>query len=270
MRRFLARLPLNLLSLLLLFDLAHLGQDHLPEDCATSNLAEAAPLPSGVRSSVTICTRRIRRSRCISVSRGTHVDGTRDVLLVLFVHLERLDAVGKLDNLDAAAETRAGNVGANLGQQIAVAGGFTGQPLMLQSYIGCHSLAGVWLEEGEDKVFGVLGDILPVALVEDDAARPAFFDKVGQALGAEGRVTTQESVSDHAQRPHVDGLAVALLEHDLGSSVAEGARHAGEYFGGVVQHFRDTEICQDKLRVGGTCEVEEILGFQVYASSVKP
>lgn len=58
---------------------------------------------------------------------------------------------------------------------------------------------------------------------------------------------------------------MALLEHDLGSSISKGTGHAGQYLGGAVQHLRNTEICQDQLRVGGTGEVEEVLGFQVFA-----
>lgn len=58
---------------------------------------------------------------------------------------------------------------------------------------------------------------------------------------------------------------MALLEHDLGSSISKGTGHAGQYLGGAVQHLCNTEICQDQLRVGGTGEVEEVLGFQVFA-----
>lgn len=49
MSSLLTRLPLNLLPLLVLLHLSHLGQDHFPEDSATSNLAKTALLPSTFR-----------------------------------------------------------------------------------------------------------------------------------------------------------------------------------------------------------------------------
>jgi hypothetical protein len=33
---------------------------------------------------------------------------------------------------------------------------------------------------------------------------------------------------------HIDSLAVALLEHDLGGSISKGTGHAGQYLRGVV------------------------------------
>jgi hypothetical protein len=125
-------------------------------------------------------------------------------------------------------------------------------------------VAGIGLQEGENEVLGVLGDALPVALVEDDTARPALLDQVGQVLGAEGRITTQEGVGNNAERPHVDSLAVALFKHDFGRSVTERACHASKLFRGAFQHLCDTEIRQDQLGVGGACEVEEVFRLQIF------
>lgn len=181
------------------------------------------------------------------------------------MHLERLDTVGELDDLDSAAETGTRNVGADFRQQVTVARSLSGQPYVLEGFLGGNSLGGVRIQESENEIFGILGHIAPVPLMEDDAACSAFFDKVGQVLGSEGGVATQEGIGDDTERPHIDGLAVTLLKHDLGSSISKGAGHTGQYLGGAVQHFRDTEVCQDQLRVGGTGEVQEVLGFQVFA-----
>ena len=134
---------------------------------------------------------------------------------------------------------------------------------MLQGDIGRRTVCGFCLEQAENKVFGVLGHVAPVAIVEDDSAATAFFNQVGQVLGAERRVTAKESVGDNTQGPQVDGLTVALLEHDLRGGVTEGSSHAGEDLGGGFQHFGDTEVCQDEGRARFGGEVEKVFRFQV-------
>jgi hypothetical protein len=76
-------------------------------------------------------------------------------------------------------------------------------------------------QQVHDEVLGVVADVLPVPLVEHHAAGAALVDEVLEVLGAEGRVAAEQGVGDDAERPHVDRLAVALLEHHLGGRVAE-------------------------------------------------
>lgn len=64
-----------------------------------------------------------------------HVGVPRRVLRLVLLHLERLDTVRQLDHLDAALEALLRRVRANLGQQVVVGGGCTGQPNVLQGFL---------------------------------------------------------------------------------------------------------------------------------------
>lgn len=88
-------------------------------------------------------------------------------------------------------------------------------------------------QEFQNEILRIVANVLPVALVEDDAAGGALVDQVRQVLGAEGRVAAQERVRDDAQGPHVDGLAVALLQHHLRRRVPERPGHGGQHLVGA-------------------------------------
>ena len=120
------------------------------------------------------------------------------------------------------------------------------------------------MQQAEDKVLGVLADVLPVPLVEDDRAVGAFLDEILQCLGTEGRVAAEQRVGDDAQGPHVDGLAVAALQHDLGGGVAEGAGHGGEDLVLAVEHLGDAKVGEDQVGVVVLCQVEQVLGLEVW------
>ena len=114
-----------------------------------------------------------------------------------------------------------------------------------------------------DKVFGIITDVLPIPFVVHHAAGTAFVDEVLEALGAERRVAAEQGVGDDAERPHVDGLAVALPEHHLGRRVAERARHGGEHLILGAERLRDAKVGQDQVRICGFGEVEKVLRFEV-------
>lgn len=262
----LAGFTLDLLALLGLLHLTDLGEHNFTEDGTAGNLAQTALLCAsslalswrGIRFAIGRELREGRRARSLLC----HFHRARDVLIIL-LHLERLNAVRQLDDLDTSAQTRASNVGTDLGQQVAVAGRLTGQPGVLQGFFGGDTLGRIRLQQREDEVLGVLRNIAPVALVEDDLSASALFNQIGQVLGTEGRVSAKQGVGDNTEGPHVDGLAVTLLKHNLWGGVAEGARHAGQNLAGAIQHLGNTEICEDQRRMGVGTEVEKVFGFQV-------
>ena len=66
---------------------------------------------------------------------GGHVGLAWSVLLFVLLHLERFDAVRKLDELDAALETGLCNVRANLRQQVVVTSRRAAEPYVLESVL---------------------------------------------------------------------------------------------------------------------------------------
>ena len=192
---------------------------------------------------------------------GGHVALTGDVLVLVLLHLEGFDAVRELDELDAAAQARLGHVRADLRQDVVVGGRVAGDPDVLQGLVAGGTPAGVGLQEAQDEGLGFLADFLPIALVEDDAPGAALLDQVGEVLRPKGRVPAQQGVGDHAERPHVDRLPVAALEHDFWGGVAKGAGHRGEDFVGGVKHLGDAEVGEDQFGMGVTGQVEKVLRF---------
>ena len=97
----------------------------------------------------------------------------------------------------------------------------------------------------------------------------ALVDEVGKRFAAEGRVPAQKRVRDHAERPHVDGFAVPLLEHDLGCGVAEGSGHRGEDFVLGIEHLGDAKVGEDEGGVIVVGKIEEILWFEIYGKAFR-
>jgi hypothetical protein len=135
--------------------------------------------------------------------------------------------------------------------------------VIIPTYSTCSSILRLGNQQSHDEILGLLADILPVAFVEDYSAVLGLFDQVGQVLAAERRVTTEKSVGNDAERPHVDRLAMSLLEHDLGCCVAKRAGHGLENAVGAVEMFGDSKVGEYKSRVVGLCQVEEVLGFEI-------
>lgn len=59
-----------------------------------------------------------------------------------------------------------------------------------KTYGACCSGIGVRLEKGVDEILGIVADVLPVSLVEDDLRTRTLLNQVLQILTAEWRVTT--------------------------------------------------------------------------------
>ena len=86
------------------------------------------------------------------------------------------------------------------------------------------------MQEMANEILCVVTDILPIPLVEDDSGIVAFFDEVLEVLATEWRVSTEKSIGDHTQGPHIYWFAMALLEHDLGCCIAKRTSHGCEDF----------------------------------------
>lgn len=130
------------------------------------------------------------------------------------------------------------------------------------------SLLRVRLQQCVDEVFGVVGDILPVPLMKDDLCTRALLDQILKVFGAEWAIAAEKGVGYDAQGPHVDWLAVTLLEHDLWGGVAEGASHGGKDFILCIEHLRDAEVGEDKVGVRVGSEVEEVLRLEICDQSI--
>jgi hypothetical protein len=87
----------------------------------------------------------------------------------------------------------------------------TGAFLEMLTYVARPPVLWLGLQELQNEVLGIVADILPVPLVEHNLGAAALIDEVLEILGAEGRVATEQGVGNDTERPHIDGLAVALL-----------------------------------------------------------
>jgi hypothetical protein len=116
----------------------------------------------------------------------------------------------------------------------------------------------------QDKVLGVVADILPVSLVENDRAIGAFSDQVLKVFASEGRVAAEQGVGDDTHGPHINGLAVTLLAHHFGGGIAKRACHSLEGLALAIEHLGDAEISKDEIGVGVLAQVEQVLGLEIY------
>lgn len=89
------------------------------------------------------------------------------------------------------------------------------------TYRAGWSLLWVSFEKALDEVLGVVTDFGPVPWVENDLFVTALLDEIAHGFAAEGRVTTEKSVGDDTERPHVYRFAVTFLFHNLWRSVAK-------------------------------------------------
>ena len=95
--------------------------------------------------------------------------------------------------------------------------------------------------------------------MEDNTATSAFFDEISYVLAPEGRVAAKKCVGDDAKGPHVDRLAMALFEHNLGCCITERASHGRQHTIRRVKHFGNTKICEDKRGLRVFAQVKEVL-----------
>lgn len=125
--------------------------------------------------------------------------------------------------------------------------------------------AAVWLghNQSSNKVLGIVTDVLPVSLVENDSALRALGQQVLQVFTAEGRVAAQQRVGDDAHGPHVDGLAVALAVHNFRGGVAKRAGHGVERLFFAIEGLGDTKIGQNQIRRGLLSDIQKVFGLKV-------
>lgn len=133
----------------------------------------------------------------------------------------------------------------------------------LSSYLAGPSLVRLRDKETVDKILRIRADILPVSLVEHDAAPCALIKKVLQVLASEGRVAAKQGVGDDAHRPHVYRLSVALLGHHFGGRITKRSSHGLECFVLAIQRLGNAEIGQDEIRVVFSSNVDEVLRLKI-------
>lgn len=279
----------ELLLRFLLLHFAHLGKYNLAEDGALRNPAQATwALAGGTSSSAGGVFCRLQGlARCLVCDglTGTlecvsgHICLARYCLFLVFLHLQSFDAIRKLDELDTALEASLCDVRTNLGQQVVIAGSLAAKPNVLQRllclvspadrkslalpYLTRGPLVLIRLEQLCNEVLGILADFLPIALMEDHTAVLAFLNQICEVLGSERRVTAKKSISDDTHGPHIDGLAMALLQHDFRRRISEGASHGGQHLVLGVEHLSDTKISQHKGGVSFACKVKKVLWLEI-------
>ena len=114
--------------------------------------------------------------------------------------------------------------------------------MMVVAYFTSPTLVSFGVDKLQDEVLGVVADILPVALVEDDRVISAFPDEILEILASERRVTAEQGVSNNTHRPHVYGLTMTFLAHNLRSSITKRTSHGLKRLALSVKHLGDTKV----------------------------
>ena len=99
----------------------------------------------------------------------------------------------------------------------------------------------------KDEVLGIVANVTPIPLMEDNIAGVALIDEVLQVLRTERRVAAKQDIGNDTHRPHVNGLAMGLAHHNLGSSIAERACHGREQLILVAEHLCDAKVGQHEI-----------------------
>ncbi|KAH3660645.1 hypothetical protein OGATHE_004977 [Ogataea polymorpha] len=149
-------------------------------------------------------------------------------------------------------------------------------PRMLQQLGRGRPATVVDVQTLENEVFCVVGNMLPILVVENHKIVAAHLvEKLLWRLGPDRRVASYQNERNDAQRPYIAGhgvaafsqpvqLAVALGCIDLGSNVAVRARHSGEFLrGGLSQLSRDTKVRKHHGRLVVRREIQHVFRFDV-------
>lgn len=96
---------------------------------------------------------------------------------------------------------------------VLVAGQIPGNPGMLECELAGVALSGVHADQVRYEILGRLGDVVPIGAVEFVFALHNLRKQiiVVTVLVVEGRITAQQNVGYHADRPNVHCLSVAAL-----------------------------------------------------------
>ena len=100
--------------------------------------------------------------------------------------------------------------------------------------------------------------------MEDDTTILAFLDQICEVFRPEWRVTAKQCVGDDSHGPHVNRLAMSLLQHNFRCRVTKGASHSSQHLVLRVKHLGDTKVSQYERRVGFACKVEQIFGLEIF------
>ena len=111
-------------------------------------------------------------------------------------------------------------------------------------------------------MLGLLGDVLPVALVKVKLAAHDELKEGGVRLVVKGRVAAQENKEDDAERPDVNLLAVPALHEDLWGDVVWGAARGLER-DVVVEELCEAKVCDKDVRLRAPVAEEEVLWLEV-------
>lgn len=131
------------------------------------------------------------------------------------------------------------------------------------SYLTGPSLLGFRDEEAVDKVLCISTDILPVSLVEHNAAPCALIKKILQVLASEGRVAAEQGVGNDAHRPHVHGLSVAFLGHHFGGCITKRSSHGLQCLVLAIQRLGNTKVSQYEIRIVVRSNIDKVLWLQI-------
>mmetsp|Transcript_36345 Transcript_36345/g.79295 ORF Transcript_36345/g.79295 Transcript_36345/m.79295 type:complete len:302 (+) Transcript_36345:115-1020(+) len=107
-------------------------------------------------------------------------------------------------------------------------GGLVLNPLVVQRLLCGVPVARVHLQQHANQVLGILGDVLPVRVVEGEVAQAHLGEHLRIGLTEEGRVAAEHDVHDHSAAPDVAELIV-LPGEDLRGHVVRCPRLCGEH-----------------------------------------
>jgi hypothetical protein len=131
--------------------------------------------------------------------------------------------------------------------------------------VGGHALSRVDGQAALDELTSLNTDTAPVL----DRGEAVVCDQNGLhffqiAVAIEGCVSAEQEVGYHADRPDVDGLAVAALSEDLWRHVARCAAGCGQDVELLFVHdAAEAEVGDEQVGVVFGGAEEEVLGFEV-------
>lgn len=116
------------------------------------------------------------------------------------------------------------------------------EPLVLQSFLATESLFLVQDEKLADQVLALLGDILKLHMVKVIICLFDLAEDLSGVIALEWKITANQRVEEHTERPDVRLFAVGTFEH-FWRHVVRCARHRGQ-LAIVSRGFGQAEVDQ--------------------------
>lgn len=136
-------------------------------------------------------------------------------------------------------------------------------PWMIKELRNRWPLVLIFLKAQLDEVLRVIGNVLPIPIVERDLfVANVLIDSV-QVLAVERRLTAEQLVDDDAEAPDVDLLGVSFVLHELRCHVKGCSEHQIEalFF---VEFLRESQISDlDVEAIVVLLYEKDVLGFHV-------